>query len=384
MKEKLKQKKGITLIALVITIIVLLILAGVSIAMLTGENGILTQAQRAKEETENAAQNEAIILNEYNNTLDNWINGETTDVSIPEGLEIGAKVTYEPSGTYTWKAKYYSSDTNDVDIKLDSSIGEFNINVWRIFEIDEKTGNVLLVPSEPTIGKVKLYGAQGYNNAVYLLNEACSRLYGNKEKGIEARSINIEDIEEKMTDKALVEAHNFSNAAKYGQQETKEYSQEFSFYPSIYALEMKSVIEGNEKANGVKLSEQTSLIDSTDGDTTNGYIQSLAIHPYQTFWGGSIQNVFENIENSKYVSNYYDLVVPTGKDSKYWVASRCIATNWSNCFFRINVVIGENMYYYDMFNSNKGTYGESYSIFPIISLNSRLISGNETDGFMVE
>ena len=43
-----EAQKGITLIALVITIIVLLILAGVSIAMLTGQNGILTQAQNAK------------------------------------------------------------------------------------------------------------------------------------------------------------------------------------------------------------------------------------------------------------------------------------------------------------------------------------------------
>ena len=44
----MKEQKGITLIALVITIIVLLILAGVSIAMLTGQNGILTQANNAK------------------------------------------------------------------------------------------------------------------------------------------------------------------------------------------------------------------------------------------------------------------------------------------------------------------------------------------------
>ena len=44
LKELKKSSKGITLIALVITIIVLLILAGVSIAMLTGDNGILTQA----------------------------------------------------------------------------------------------------------------------------------------------------------------------------------------------------------------------------------------------------------------------------------------------------------------------------------------------------
>lgn len=44
---------------------------------------------------------------------------------------------------------------------------------------------------------MKLQGAQGYNNGVYLLNEACSYLYGNEEKGIKARSINIEDIERK-------------------------------------------------------------------------------------------------------------------------------------------------------------------------------------------
>ena len=50
--ERLKNKSGITLVALVITIIVLLILAGVSIAMLTGTNGILTQAQKAKLSTE--------------------------------------------------------------------------------------------------------------------------------------------------------------------------------------------------------------------------------------------------------------------------------------------------------------------------------------------
>lgn len=44
----MKNQKGITLIALVITIIVLLILAGVSIAMLTGENSIITNAQKSK------------------------------------------------------------------------------------------------------------------------------------------------------------------------------------------------------------------------------------------------------------------------------------------------------------------------------------------------
>ena len=62
LNTKINKNKGITLIALVITIIVLLILAGVSIAMLTGENGILTQAQNAKESTENAGEEEKIKL----------------------------------------------------------------------------------------------------------------------------------------------------------------------------------------------------------------------------------------------------------------------------------------------------------------------------------
>ena len=62
MKESFKEKKGITLIALVITIIVLLILAGVSIAMLTGQNGILTQAQNSKTVTENKSAEEKVKL----------------------------------------------------------------------------------------------------------------------------------------------------------------------------------------------------------------------------------------------------------------------------------------------------------------------------------
>ena len=62
MKTKFKESKGITLIALVITIIVLLILAGVSIAMLTGENGILNQAQNASEQTDIEKEKEDIAL----------------------------------------------------------------------------------------------------------------------------------------------------------------------------------------------------------------------------------------------------------------------------------------------------------------------------------
>ena len=61
-KQKNKKNGGITLIALVITIIVLLILAGVTIATLTGDNGILTKAQEASENTKRANAEEQVKL----------------------------------------------------------------------------------------------------------------------------------------------------------------------------------------------------------------------------------------------------------------------------------------------------------------------------------
>lgn len=69
MKKVQKKEKGITLIALVITIIVLLILAGVSISMLTSDNGIIKQAQTAKEETIISSEKEAIQLTMINREM---------------------------------------------------------------------------------------------------------------------------------------------------------------------------------------------------------------------------------------------------------------------------------------------------------------------------
>ena len=72
MREEVKQK-GITLIALVITIIVLIILAGVTINMLVGENGIITQAQRAKNETAKGQKEESGGLTSLEQQIDEAI-----------------------------------------------------------------------------------------------------------------------------------------------------------------------------------------------------------------------------------------------------------------------------------------------------------------------
>ena len=65
-KEKRKQERGITLIALITTIIVLLILAGISIGAITGNNGVIVNASKAKFNTEISEIEEQIELKEIN------------------------------------------------------------------------------------------------------------------------------------------------------------------------------------------------------------------------------------------------------------------------------------------------------------------------------
>ena len=78
-KQKFKRNKGITLIALVVTIIVLLILAGISIMMLAGQNGILNRAKDATEEQTHGAMNETIGLRFTEYMTEQRLDGLTDD-----------------------------------------------------------------------------------------------------------------------------------------------------------------------------------------------------------------------------------------------------------------------------------------------------------------
>ena len=73
-KKKTKRQNGITLVALVVTIIILLILATISIQSLTN-TGLFKKAQEAKEKTQNATENQAKTLNEYEDELNKYISG---------------------------------------------------------------------------------------------------------------------------------------------------------------------------------------------------------------------------------------------------------------------------------------------------------------------
>ena len=94
MKFNLKKERGITLIALVITIIVLLILAGVTIATLAGDNGIITRASQAAEETIIAQVEEQVNLWKSEKEMENTTGGTiTSEDDFLQNLKDNCSVT---------------------------------------------------------------------------------------------------------------------------------------------------------------------------------------------------------------------------------------------------------------------------------------------------
>ena len=136
-----KSSKGITLIALVITIIVLLILAGVSIATLTGNNGILTKAKEAKEKTEVAQNDEQDILSKYEDMIEEYTGSES------ENGEMETKA----QGSYI-VIDHVSPVQHDLNVSLTSNtvddfssviISKYNSNIFDISQMVQANKNVV-------------------------------------------------------------------------------------------------------------------------------------------------------------------------------------------------------------------------------------------------
>ena len=173
MKFKEKQKNnGITLIALVITIIVLLILAGVTIATLFGDNGVLTKATEAKNEQADATVEEAVKLawNEYQMMLNEPTgkNESGTKLASTSKVKIqGQEENYSVTPTMTFwqfleEEKHYINEQGVIDVK--TLVGETlsrgngtdgTTDVYKIEETEDN-GYVLVYYGEKSEDKTEL------------------------------------------------------------------------------------------------------------------------------------------------------------------------------------------------------------------------------------
>ena len=226
---KLNNKRGISLIVLVITIIVMIILATAIILSLSS-NGIIGKANEATNSTDmaNLKESATIIASEYDlaiktgttieQTAEQYVKeklavqdftqeqldmlkvtdkGKVIIGSGPyaenKGVKLGEYVDYiitEPITSTTYKV--YDSTTNSESTSeyFTTQTGD-NALKWRYMGMDDN-GNALLVADRPLDSTIHLYGVEGYLQAVDKLNGVCEELYST-DKGI-ARSINLDDV----------------------------------------------------------------------------------------------------------------------------------------------------------------------------------------------
>ena len=135
-RRNYSNQTGITLIALVVTIVVLLILAGVSINALFGDSGIINKAKDAQNKMDQAVENDQKGINELSNWLDSKTNGTTGGNDNPPTSDLPSvankTIPYYPDETFT---KVDGTDLSNGLVIKDKSGNEY---VW--IEVPKTTG----------------------------------------------------------------------------------------------------------------------------------------------------------------------------------------------------------------------------------------------------
>ncbi len=365
----IKSKRGITLVALVVTIIILLIIAGISVQVVTQAN-IFNKIEKTKNETNNAQIKENETLSGYTDSINEYL-PEMLSYKVKNGeIEIGAYINYKPDLVATNNEKYKSlisnlstySGNTDEDENTSQKIQQEELK-WRV--LDVKDGHVRLVSENPTEAKIRLENYNGYNNGVKLLDDTCSTLYNSAKLANKVQNLKIEDIQDKMKEKYYT---------KFRKNYGKIFITQQKYYPSILLKEQEQEVTLGEKTiNGIELglSEQTEYIEQRE--ITNADILKVKY----TLWDKDME------EEDFYDNKYYNLFISNENNYlEYWLSSRCITANSEYAHFDIRCVsdsgrVGTGNLYY---SGGVAIYSYNYAYRPVITLNSNVQIDAENSG----
>ncbi len=236
----------------------------------------------------------------FQSLLDNF--DETGQV--PGKIHIGDFVQYTPIGLTSYELSSENSGYSEtVNIQRDDSLK------WQVLGLSRNKSQIMLISDKQTSGdSIHLKGINGYNNAVYLLNDMCNKLYGNYNFGY-ARSINIEDIQSNMSSIWNYSDYN-DGFVKYGEAVTYT-GYDNIIYPNILKQELEQVID-SKIGTSIDINTQTDIITGSSSAINNITLK-------HTFWE---RNIYENNFTNDI---YYNLFI--NRDTPYdgyFLASRCI------------------------------------------------------------
>ena len=308
-----RKNNGITLIALVVSIIILLILAGISIGMLSGENGILKKASEAKEKTTLAQDKENSTLGIYEDYINEYTSGlPKTEVTQP----------YLPDSSF----KYIYGNLNSGLVIQDSNQNEY---VWVEVPMSIYTNSNYNSQGTPTSANdfpkinsclksyTKDYASSEYNdtNPDYnkLYENMLTSIYthggfwiGRYEAGTSDNKSRTSYSETTITDRAV----------------TKQ-----NMYPYNYVTRKEAQLLSNRMSYK---NSTSSLMFGIQWDLTLKFIEEKTVENSTETDKDAVRATIKNIltQKGKEIGNYYDnLWNITNSQAKYLIFSEKIFNN---------------------------------------------------------
>ena len=295
-------------------------------------------------------------------TVNQFKNSILEDINIKIGDNVN--YTYDTaSSSYTLESKYSGYSSNQ-------TIAQTAGLTWKVLNVDKENDTVDIISTNPTSSTVYFGNILGYNNGPYYMNEICKAQYSNKTLGVNARSINLLDMEKHLTAAGIAARNAYTNAVKYGT--TKTYTSNTK-YPSLYANQKgagpnASSISQPDITKGNDPYEESKPIATTEPTTDNTSGTGNPLTVTQTFYYIPINDTNYGTASSVLANSTY-----------FWVASRCVGTNSDNAGFGLryaNAITGGS----SMFLSDGSTNGIANRLRPVVSLPSSLLTGEQTNG----
>ena len=359
----------------------MLILAAVSIATLTGQNGILTQANHAKDNTRGASVQEAIDLWNVNKEADELAgtstgqsktallddlvsqklltesernkldagetitigNKEITLVTLADELEVGDYIKYGDK----LSVQSYNTDINETGYATQQTFETNNTMLWRVIN-KKANGEVEIVAVNNVLandGQTGLYlkGQSGFLNAETVLKNLCETLYTNTDYGT-ARSIKVEDIDNLTGFDP--ETSDWENKDYYLNNREKTYTSGGPFW--------------DKSTNTFRTATTGNPI--TVEHTNYWYTVNESMQLYSTLIA----------ESKTYSGDYSETNYPLF----YWLGSRSVGAYDSRAGFHVREVDGGDVSYWSLFSA--ATVGSAYEyeracgVRPIVTLKSKV------------
>ena len=303
----------------------------------------------------------SVEVNQFKNSI-------LEDINIKIGDSVN--YTYDSAGSYSLSSAYsgYSNQT----------IAQTTGLTWKVLNVDKENDTVDIISTNPTSSTVYFKGILGYNNGPYFMNEICKAQYSNKTLGVEARSINLLDMEKHLTAAGITNRNACTNEVKYGT--TNTYTSNTK-YPSLYA---------NQKGAGPNITAANASTISQP-DITKGndpYEESKPIVPKgttepttsSTYGTGSPLTVTKTYY---YIpindTNYGTASSILANGTTFWVASRYVDIYSDRASFGLRCAdtCTNGLY---LFYSGGDTRGNQRCLRPVVSLPSSLLTGEQTNG----